>query len=107
MVEFLATSFVSKAPASVAELEEAVGRGEPADVEKQAHSLKGSAVNMGATALAELCARLEDQGRAGRLSDTEDTLHAIKDELALVSDTIESLRPEIEQQAHAAAGRPR
>ncbi|GGS48163.1 hypothetical protein GCM10010156_03660 [Planobispora rosea] len=105
MVEFLATSFVSKAPASVAELEEAVSRGEPADVEKQAHSLKGSAVNMGANALAELCARLEAQGRAGRLSDTEETLHGIKDELDLVSRTIENLRPEIEQQARAAAGR--
>ncbi|MFC4061356.1 response regulator [Planomonospora corallina] len=105
MVDYLATSFVSKAPGAVEELQEAVGRGDAKDVEKQAHSLKGSAVNMGADTLAELCARLEAQGRAGRLSDTEGTLHAIREELDLVRRTIEGLHSEIEERAQAAADR--
>ncbi|GAA3140797.1 hypothetical protein GCM10010466_34790 [Planomonospora alba] len=105
MVDYLATSFVSKAPGAVEELEEAVGRGDPKDVEKQAHSLKGSAVNMGATALAELCARLEAQGRAGSLSDTGRTLHAIREELDLVRRTIEGLQSEIGERAAQAANR--
>ncbi|GAA3446922.1 response regulator [Planomonospora venezuelensis] len=105
MVDYLATSFVSKAPNAVEELTEAVDRGDAKDVEEQAHSLKGSAVNMGATALAELCARLEAQGRAGRLADTAGTLRTIKQELDLVRHTIESLQPEIEQRTHSAADR--
>ncbi|MBG0831888.1 response regulator [Planomonospora sp. ID67723] len=105
MVDYLATSFVSKAPTAVEELAEAVGRDDAKDVEEQAHSLKGSAVNMGATALAELCARLEAQGRTGRLSETAGTLREIRQELDLVRGTIETLQPEIEERAHLAADR--
>ncbi|WP_449065870.1 response regulator [Planomonospora algeriensis] len=105
MVDYLATSFVAKAPSALEELEEAVARGHAGDVEKRAHSLKGSAVNMGATALAELCARLEAQGRSGELSATVETMQPLREELDLVCRTLRTLRPAVgEEQEPAAHG---
>ncbi|GGK49950.1 hypothetical protein Ppa06_09690 [Planomonospora parontospora subsp. parontospora] len=105
MVDYLATSFVAKAPGALEELEEAVARGHAGDVEKRAHSLKGSAVNMGATALAELCARLEAQGRSGELSATVETLRPLREELDLACRTLRTLRPAVgEEQEPAAHG---
>ncbi|GGL34850.1 hybrid sensor histidine kinase/response regulator [Planomonospora parontospora] len=103
MVDYLATSFVAKAPGALEELEEAVARGHAGDVEKRAHSLKGSAVNMGATALAELCARLEAQGRSGGLSATVETLRPLREELDLVCRTLRTLRPAVGGEQEPAA----
>ncbi|SDN61217.1 hypothetical protein SAMN05192576_2527 [Nocardioides szechwanensis] len=44
-----------------------VRAGDAGDVAAQAHSLKGSAANLGLTALAAVCSEIESEARAGRL----------------------------------------
>ncbi|GAA1606883.1 Hpt domain-containing protein [Actinoplanes couchii] len=69
----LLNSFAAKAPASADELARLLRQGDAGLVREQAHSLKGSAANIGATDLATLCARIEDQARAGIVADPETT----------------------------------
>ncbi|WP_432534508.1 hybrid sensor histidine kinase/response regulator [Kineococcus arenarius] len=61
----LLTSFVERAPGAVADLEDALASGDARELETRAHSLKGSAANLGAEVLAQLCADLEARARAG------------------------------------------
>ncbi|WP_345711040.1 response regulator, partial [Kineococcus glutinatus] len=60
-------SFVERAPQVAADLEDALAAGRAPLVEKRAHSLKGSAANLGAEELAQLSADLELRARAGTL----------------------------------------
>ena len=83
-------SFVARAPSWLEQLTEALRAGDPAALEQTAHSLKGSAANLGAAALAELCAELEGQGRTGSLPGEQD-LEALREELAAVCDVLGGL----------------
>jgi CheY-like chemotaxis protein/HPt (histidine-containing phosphotransfer) domain-containing protein/anti-sigma regulatory factor (Ser/Thr protein kinase) len=53
-----------------------------------AHSLKGSASNLGARRLAALCASLEKQAKAGELAEAAQTLGEVKKEFDLVQETL-------------------
>ncbi|MGB8658402.1 MAG: response regulator [Candidatus Zixiibacteriota bacterium] len=59
--------FSNYLPQQLRKLEEAAGKADPKMVEKEAHSLKGAASNMGAKTMAELALRLERLGRGGNL----------------------------------------
>ncbi|MFA6574611.1 MAG: Hpt domain-containing protein, partial [Nocardioides sp.] len=59
--------FESGALTVFATLEHSVHGGDAGDVAAQAHSLKGSAANLGLTGLAAVCERIESEARAGRL----------------------------------------
>jgi HPt (histidine-containing phosphotransfer) domain-containing protein len=52
-------------PRLLAEMREAVANGDAAKLRSSAHSLKGSAANLGARPLADLCRDLEEIGRTG------------------------------------------
>lgn len=85
----LLSSFAAKAPAAADLLARLLHGGDPAQVRDQAHSLKGSSANIGATALAAFCATVEDRARAGVVTDPG----AAADELrALVGDAVEAVR---------------
>ena len=58
-------------PGLVAEIRAAVARRESAALERAAHSLKGSASQIGASRVAEVSAALEQRGRAGATDDAE------------------------------------
>jgi DNA-binding NarL/FixJ family response regulator len=57
----LIDQFINEATARVRTLREAAGRADTPALNATAHSLKGSALIMGATRLAALCAQIEDQ----------------------------------------------
>ncbi|HWS32917.1 MAG TPA: Hpt domain-containing protein [Actinoplanes sp.] len=73
LVARLLNSFAAKAPASADLLVQLLRQGDAGPVREQAHSLKGSAANIGAMDLAALCAGVEDQARAGVVADPETT----------------------------------
>lgn len=51
---------------------------------RSAHSLKGSSANVGASALADLCATLEAQAHAQETASTEDCIRQLSSELEAV-----------------------
>ncbi|GIE78339.1 hypothetical protein Aph02nite_42890 [Actinoplanes philippinensis] len=78
----LLRSFAAKAPLAADELVRLLHEGDPAPVREHAHSLKGSAANIGADGLAAICSRVEDAARAGAVTDpgpTGDRLRAETD----------------------------
>jgi histidine phosphotransfer protein HptB len=78
----LLRSFAAKTPPATDELVRLLHEGDPGPVREQAHSLRGSAANIGATELAALCSRVEDAARAGAVTDpgrTSDRLRAATD----------------------------
>jgi HPt (histidine-containing phosphotransfer) domain-containing protein len=78
----LLRSFVAKTPGAVDQLLDRFAEKDPGLVREQAHALKGSAANIGATGLATLCGSLEDQARAGRVADPAGTAGRIRAEAA-------------------------
>ena len=78
LVTRLLRSFAAKTPAAVDRLSELLAGGDLGLVREQAHSMKGSAANIGADALAALCATLEDQARDGAIPDPSGTAERIR-----------------------------
>lgn len=76
-------------PGRLAALERALDDGDEAELKLVAHTLKGAAANIGATAAAALCAELELlQGNRGMRKGPE-LLTRLEAELALVSDALD------------------
>jgi two-component system sensor histidine kinase/response regulator len=63
-------TFLRIAPLRLASLGKAVVKKDATALERAAHSFLGSCANIGAKSLANTCARLEKQGRAGNLEGT-------------------------------------
>ena len=82
--------FLSHTPTLVAALSEAVSSQDAQVLFRTAHTLKGSASNLGAGPLAALSKELEAMGRAGAIQDAEEYVEKIKAEYARVSSTLES-----------------
>ncbi|GLY99364.1 Hpt domain-containing protein [Actinoplanes sp. NBRC 103695] len=80
----LLVSYTSKTPVGIEQLEALIHDGDVTGVRQLAHALKGSATNLGVTALSRLFATVEDEARAGRLPDPEPAMAAIHAEFALV-----------------------
>lgn len=59
--------FFDTAPENIMKIQAALAGGDRRTLEREAHSLKGSASSVGATALANVAAALEECGRSGRL----------------------------------------
>ena len=73
----LIASFASNGADTLAQLVEAAGGGNRADVTRFAHTLKSNAASFGALDLAGQCSRLEDQARADSINDLDDQVAAI------------------------------
>ncbi len=67
ILEELIELFLEEVPAELAALREATEGGDARTVERVAHTLKGSAGNMGAVGMAKICADLETAGVSGLL----------------------------------------
>ncbi|WP_305786524.1 Hpt domain-containing protein [Symbioplanes lichenis] len=85
-------SYVTKTPPGMDRLDELAAQGDLDGVRDQAHALKGSATNLGVTALAELFARIEDEARAGRMAP----LDGIRTTYAEVAPVCTSLADELD-----------
>lgn len=97
LFSLLLRSFIAGGPGLIDELERAVRRRAPDDVEQLAHSLKGAAANLGGTDLARLLEELELQGRLGRITDNADELMSMRAELATLSHFLDVVACELEQ----------
>ncbi|WP_433831838.1 Hpt domain-containing protein [Actinoplanes sp. CA-015351] len=78
----LLRAFAAKAPAATDELISVLENGGTGDIRERAHAFKGSAANIGATALSALCAGVEEDAREGIRSDPATTAQRLRDEVA-------------------------
>jgi HPt (histidine-containing phosphotransfer) domain-containing protein len=60
--------FLQEAPLRIERLRTFLAAGNIQEVQRAAHSLKGSAGNIGASRLHELCRQVDEKGRAGELA---------------------------------------
>jgi HPt (histidine-containing phosphotransfer) domain-containing protein len=74
-----------EAPACLARIEQAMHAGDAVEVAEGAHKLKGSAAQLGATRLRELCASLETDARSGDLSTDASLFADISAEVDVVN----------------------
>lgn len=81
--------FLRDAPARLAEIRDAVARGDLAAAGRAAHTLKGSAGHLGAKTLTLLAARFDEKARAGAPFDVAFAVGAIAEELDRVRGAIE------------------
>ena len=72
--------FLADTPARLAALHDAVERGDATAVEREAHTLKGSAANVGALRLAVICEQLQRLGRARDLAPAPPLLARLDEE---------------------------
>jgi len=85
--------FLDDSPQRIAEIEQALARGDTRQLTLAAHSLKGSSSNFGADRLRSLSEQLEQLGRQGSLGSVPAHLLALKDEFARVRAALDALLP--------------
>ena len=83
LLKELGQLFIEEYPRLLAELRDAHRRGDAQEVERAAHSLKGSAVNFGARRAVDAAARIEQLGRDGTLDSVAELLGTL--DLALLA----------------------
>ncbi len=76
--------FISDSVKRLADLATAINDNNAAEVRAVAHSFKGSALNLSATGLTELCRTLEAMGREGQLTGASELLAQIEAEFKRV-----------------------
>ena len=80
--------FLEEAPTRIAKLRNAWETRDIQSVQRLAHSLKGSAGNIGATTLFEICKQLDSSGRPGVVVDTGSLIDALTTEYRKVEEEI-------------------
>jgi two-component system, sensor histidine kinase and response regulator len=82
--------FLKDAPSRIDKLRLSLGQNDAAALCAAAHSLKGSASNLGAKNMAEICMHLEKQSRNGTLTQAAQLLENIEKEFARVQIALEA-----------------
>jgi HPt (histidine-containing phosphotransfer) domain-containing protein len=83
--------FLTEVPPRIVRLRIALAAGNIEEVHRAAHSLKGSAGNIGAQALHAVCKQLDEQGRSGDLSGAGHLIERLGTEFARVETEIRRL----------------
>jgi len=83
--------FLDQAEQVVLVIEDSLRYGNLQELSGQAHKLKGSALNIGATRLAEVCKSLEIQARSGETAGLVDLLAKLKIEAKEASKILSTL----------------
>jgi len=78
------------APVRLAAIRKAA-KGNPAHLERTAHSFLGSCGNLGCRRMADLCARLEVLGRSGSTEGAPDLARALEEEYVAARPFLEAL----------------
>jgi HPt (histidine-containing phosphotransfer) domain-containing protein len=76
--------FLQDVPQRLAELEQAIAKGDAPLLTRAAHTIKGSCSNFGAAGLAAVALQMEHQGKENSFSEAKATLPALKAEFSLV-----------------------
>jgi signal transduction histidine kinase/DNA-binding response OmpR family regulator len=88
MLHELVTLFLENAPKLLETMRTAVAQGDPAGLQRAAHTLKSTTAMLGATALSSLCQELESQGEAKALTSTADKIAQAEAEYARVKEAL-------------------
>ena len=81
----LIRGFLEDAPARIARMKEALGRGDPEALFQAAHSLKGLSGNLGIMTMVELCDSLQAMGQAGTLAGADGFVDRLEEESRRIS----------------------
>jgi two-component system sensor histidine kinase/response regulator len=90
LMEEVVATFTRIAPVRLAAIRKAA-KGDPAQLERAAHSFFGSCGNLGCRRMADLCARLEVLGRSGSTEGASGLAAALEEEYAAVKPHLETL----------------
>ena len=85
-------AFLADAPRQVAAMRTALAAGDLAALGRAAHTLKGNGRDLGATGLAEIARTIEEQARAGDVTDAGPRIDAAEAALARVASALEAAR---------------
>lgn len=83
--------FLEEAPTRIEKLRNAWAARDIQQVQRIAHSLKGSAGNIGASALFEICKQIDSSGKSGVVVDTGSLIDALGSEYGKVEEEIRRL----------------
>jgi signal transduction histidine kinase/CheY-like chemotaxis protein len=82
--------FMEDVPPRLESMRQAAQRGEAQSVEETAHLLKGGSGYMGASRMAEICARLQEGASSGDLAQAPELLDALEEEFQRVCPALQS-----------------
>jgi PAS domain S-box-containing protein len=88
----LVDSFLEEVPPLLANLRQALERGDAAELRRAAHTIKSSSNDFGATTLAELCQELENMGKIGTLDGADELVARVEGEYEQVRVALEAAR---------------
>jgi two-component system, sensor histidine kinase and response regulator len=84
--------FLDDYPQSLTKIREALAAGDQDNLERQAHSLKGSVSTFGAKEAFEAAFELEKQGRSGDLSSASEGLVRLEQALSALKPELEAIQ---------------
>ncbi|WP_019530399.1 Hpt domain-containing protein [Dasania marina] len=87
----LVETFINDSDTRINSIKETVNAADAEAIRRAAHSLKGSASNMGAVNLTDLCRRLEALAGEAELADSQSLLAQITAEYAIVRERLQAL----------------
>jgi CheY-like chemotaxis protein/HPt (histidine-containing phosphotransfer) domain-containing protein len=88
IVRGVVDSFLAEVPGRVERMRKAIADGDAQDLNFTAHVFKGSAAQLGARRLAEVCRELEDRSRDGNLDQAVELLGLLEGEAARAADAL-------------------
>ena len=91
MLREIAILFIEQCPGALAEIQDAVTRGDAARLENAAHAMKGSVANFGARDAVEAAFRLEQMGRTNQMREAEEMLRKLEVALSAVCRELSTL----------------
>lgn len=91
LIPELVDLFVSETPKRLGALRAAFGRASAQELTQEAHALKSGCAQLGARRMAEICQRLEVQGRIGSLEGAGPLLDELDGEFPAVVEALRAL----------------
>ncbi len=91
LAEFLNT-FMENSPMLIKNMETALTSGDTEALYHSAHQLKGGSGSLGASQLADLCAQIEQIGKAESMDGVTELLKQLKEEYAQLSDVLQAYK---------------
>jgi len=93
-------TFLEDVPRQLSDLERNLTAGDVAAAERQIHSIKGAAVNLGSDALAELASQMEQEAKAGGLSAVLARFPELRQQFQAVRNLIRKLKTDEQEGNH-------
>lgn len=87
----LTTTYISDCEQRVTRLHDAIKSGDFSAIVQESHGLKGSSRNIGANALADLCAQVEEKSKRGESEGLPMLFAGVQKNFAAVSNALRSL----------------